>query len=364
MERIRVSLERPRNDSYEILIGEGASEHLSRVTEISSGADQCFIITDSNVRPYYGDLLKHRLKAMAVPVHLIEIAAGEQSKSINTVLEVSRQLVRLNATRKSLIIALGGGVVGDVAGFIASIYMRSVPYVQVPTTLLAQVDSSVGGKTGVDIPEGKNLLGAFYQPRAVYIDLAFLKTLSDRDFANGMAEVIKYAVIDDVDLFEILEKEADAVKDRRLSVMQTLIGRSCRIKAGIVEKDEKEGGLRRILNFGHTLGHAMEAASGYSLSHGEAVAIGMAGAARISERLDHLDTGSVTRVIDLIEGYDLPTTIPGSLNASNVISFLSADKKVAGGKLHFVLLRKIGDPFVTPEVPAGVIEETIKELQV
>jgi len=359
---IKVNLEKTYKDSYEIFIGEDIMDRVGLITKLKNHADRCVIITDSYVNPLYGEMVRERLGELAIPVDIIEIPAGESSKSLNTVLDVARQLVRLNVSRKSFLVALGGGVVGDVTGFIASIYMRSIPYVQIPTTLLAQVDSSVGGKTGVDLPEGKNLVGTFYQPKAVYIDLSFLKTLSDKDFANGLAEIIKYGIIGDLNLFELLETESEGIKKRNPPLMKSLVGRSCKIKAEIVEMDEKELGLRRVLNFGHTLGHALEAASGYSLSHGEAISIGMVGAAKISNRLNHLDGESYTRIVDLIKEYELPTKIPAGSEKSQIMGFMATDKKAVASQLHFVLVKKIGVPFVTPEVPSDVVEGVIEEL--
>jgi len=363
MERIRVSLEKSVKDSYEIIIGEDVIGRVGLTTKVKDQADRYVILTDSDVNPLYGEQVRERLKETTLPVDIIEILAGEGSKSLETVLGVARQLIGLKASRKSQLIALGGGVVGDVTGFLASIYMRSIPYIQIPTTLLAQVDSSVGGKTGVDLPEGKNLLGTFYQPRAVYIDLSFLKTLSDKDFGNGLAEIIKYSIIANHGLFELLEHKSNGIKKRNLSLMKSLVGRSCKIKAEIVEMDEKESGLRRILNFGHTLGHALEAASDYGLSHGEAVAIGMAGAAMISHKLHHLDEESYARIVGLIEAYGLPTTIPAGMETAQITGFMARDKKAVRGQLHFVLIKEIGVPFVTPEVPSGVVAEVIEELQ-
>ncbi len=363
MERIKVNLEKRRKDSYEIFIGEDIAGDEGWITTLKNRVDRYVIITDSEVNPLYGKLVQEKFGHTGLPVDIIEIPAGESSKSVTTVLDVVSQLISLKVSRKSVLIALGGGVVGDVTGFIASIYMRSIPYLQIPTTLLAQVDSSVGGKTGVDLPEGKNLLGTFYQPKAVYIDLSFLKTLSDKDFANGLAEIIKYGIIGDQNLFEFLEHESDGINERKPSLMKSLVGRSCKIKADIVEMDEKELGLRRILNFGHTLGHGLEAASDYTLSHGEAISIGMVGAAKISHRLDYLDRASYKRIVDLIKHYELPTNIPAGIETSRILDFLATDKKAVGGQLHFVLVKKIGVPFVTPEVPSGVVVEAVEELQ-
>ncbi|MBW2259862.1 MAG: 3-dehydroquinate synthase, partial [Deltaproteobacteria bacterium] len=227
MERIRVNLEKSVKDSYEIVIGEDVIDRAGLTTKVKDEIDRSVIVTDSDVNPLYGQRVLERLKETTRPVDIIEIPAGESSKSLETVLGVARRLVGLSASRKSLLIALGGGVVGDVTGFVASIYMRSIPYIQIPTTLLAQVDSSVGGKTGVDLPEGKNLVGTFYQPKAVYIDLSVLKTLSDKDFGNGLAEIIKYSIIANHGLFELLEQENAGIKKRDISLMKTLVGRSC-----------------------------------------------------------------------------------------------------------------------------------------
>lgn len=363
MERIRVNLDKSLRDSYEILIGENIMFHLEFNANVWNHADRCVIVTDSNVNPLYGKAVREKLRKTGLPVDIVEIPAGEASKSLDTVLNVAKQLIGLKVSRKSLLVALGGGVVGDVTGFVASIYMRSIPYVQIPTTLLAQVDSSVGGKTGVDLAEGKNLLGTFYQPKAVYVDLSFLKTLSDRDFANGLAEIIKYGVIGSQDLFELLEQESDGIKHRSLSLMENLVANSCKIKADIVETDEKELGLRRILNFGHTLGHALEAASNYGLSHGEAVSIGMVAAAKISHGLHYLSKTSRDRIVDVIQNYGLPVRIPAGMETDRILPFMETDKKAVAGQIHFVLAKEIGIPFVTAEIPAGVVVEAIEELR-
>ena len=356
-------MDKPGRDSYDILIGHDILDRVGLITKVNNHIDRCVIVTDSQVNPLYGEPVREKLGETALPVDVIEFPAGESSKSVDTVVDLARQLLRLKASRKSLLIALGGGVVGDITGFVASIFMRSIPYVQIPTTLLAQVDSSVGGKTGVDLPEGKNLLGTFYQPKAVFIELSFLKTLSDADFANGLAEIIKYGLISDPALFELLESEKEGIRKRDPALIQTLVGRSCEIKAEIVEMDEKELGLRRILNFGHTLGHALEAASNYTLFHGEAVAIGMVGASRLSQKLDSLDEASHERIRHVIDQYGLPTRIPRGMGAAEIMGLMGSDKKAVAGRLHLVLLKKIGLPFVTADVSPDVIREVIEELK-
>jgi 3-dehydroquinate synthase len=363
MERIEVNLKRTCDDSYDIVVGYGIMDQLAQIREIQEDADRVVIVTDAVVNALYGDNVRETLRALTVPVELIEIPAGEPSKSIPVVLDVVKQLLGFNASRKTWLIALGGGVVGDLTGFVASIFKRSVPFVQIATSLVAQVDSSVGGKTGVDLADGKNLLGTFYQPKAVFVDLAFLETLSDRDFKNGMAEIIKYGIISDNTLFEKLEQKKDAVFARDPGIMAYVIKRSCEIKAHIVEKDEKEGDLRRILNYGHTLGHALEAASGYQLSHGEAVATGMVAAAKISQALDYLDAETCHRIVRLVEQYGLPTTIPSDFDTEHIASFLATDKKAVGSRLYFVLIRGIGDPFMTAEVPWRTITGVVDGLK-
>jgi 3-dehydroquinate synthase len=363
MERIKVNLKQSRDDSYEILLGYGILDRLAKIHQVQADADRFIIVTDSVVNPLYGKQVREILERLSTPTDIIEIPAGESSKSMSVVLDVAAQLMKLHASRKSVLIALGGGVVGDLTGFVASIFKRSIAFIQIATSLVAQVDSSVGGKTGIDLREGKNLLGTFYQPKAVLIDLAFLETLSDDDFKNGMAEIIKYAIISDKDMFKKLEQGTDPVINRDPAMMAYLIRRSCQIKADIVEKDERETDLRRILNFGHTLGHALEAASRYRLSHGRAVAIGMAAAAQISYRLHHLDETTCRRIVGLIEQYGLPTRIPPDCDSERITGFLADDKKAVGSRLYFVLVKTIGEPFMTAQVTQETITELIDDMK-
>ncbi|MBW2107925.1 MAG: 3-dehydroquinate synthase [Deltaproteobacteria bacterium] len=363
MHRIRVKLKRTCDDSYDIFVGNGILDRLNTIGKILDDADRCVIVSDSIVGPLYGNRVAQNLSAGGLSVDMIEIPAGEASKAISVVLDVARRLAALKASRKTLLVALGGGVVGDLAGFVASTYMRSIPYVQIATSLIAQVDSSVGGKTGVDIPEGKNLIGTFYQPKAVFIDLSLLKTLPDKDLRNGLAEIIKYAIISDEAIFGVLERDKALVMKRDPGVMKDLISRCCEIKADIVQKDEKEGGLRRILNFGHTLGHALEAGSHYTLTHGEAIAIGMIAAARISCRLGHLKNKSCARIEDLVRNYGLPTRFPAELNTGQILAHMAADKKAVGSRIHFVLIKDIARPFVTGDVPKEMITDVVDALR-
>ena len=262
-----------------------------------------------------------------------------------------------------MLVALGGGVVGDLTGFIASVYMRSVPYIQIPTTLIGQLDSAIGGKTAVDLPQGKNLLGTFYQPRAVFADVNFLDTLPDREFCNGLAEMIKYGIIEDENMFRRLEEDMDAVISRDPALLPKMIETCCRIKKSIVEIDEREQGLRRILNFGHTLGHALEAASEYKLSHGEGVALGMIAAARLSTRMNYLPVDESDRVKSVIAKAGLPTTIDAAFSTDEVIRRFRADKKKKDDVIHFVLIKKIGMPFVNGSINEQQIGDVLEEMK-
>jgi 3-dehydroquinate synthase len=293
---------------------------------------------------------------------MVAIPPGESSKTMEMGLRLVERLMALGTDRTSAVIALGGGVVGDLAGFIASIFMRGIPLVHIPTTLLAQVDSSIGGKTAVDPAAGKNIVGTFYQPRAVFIDLAFLETLSPREIGNGLAEVLKYGAIEDPDILNSLEGGPEAFrKDRDL--VERIVTKACRIKKGIVEFDETEQGLRRILNFGHTIGHAVEAESGYRVSHGEAVAIGMAAAALISEKLKYLPRKERERLTSLIRTAGLPDRIILAMSTEGILLRMKRDKKKEGTVVHFVLLKKLGIPFVNGGVPEPLIGEVIEEMK-
>lgn len=362
MSKIRVHLDRRESSSYDIYIGEGVLDQLGPVIAKERWGDHAFMITDEKVAHLHGERVTGALRSCGIPVDMITIPQGEVTKDIKTPIRICERLLEMGGDRRSLLVALGGGVVGDITGFCASIFMRGVPYIQVPTTLLAQVDSSIGGKTGVDLPMAKNIIGTFYQPKGVFIDLAFLETLDDREMKNGLAEVIKYGVIDDPILFATVERQGGAILEKDYKVLMEVVTRSCQIKKGIVEIDERERGLRRILNFGHTIGHAIEAASGYTIPHGDAVAIGMVAASSISERMQFLPAEDRRRICDLIQGVGLTTRVPKGITTEAVIDAMKGDKKRRGGKLHFVLLKRIGLPFVTGEVPEVLIRETVEGL--
>lgn len=356
MKKIRVKT----GTRYDILIEGGLLiEVPSDLKELNLGARYA-IVTDSTVADLLGEDFLRLMEETGLSAELFVFPAGEASKNMDTVVKLAREMVRAGFDRKSALIALGGGVTGDLAGFLASIYMRGIPLVQIPTTLLAQVDSSVGGKTGVDLPEGKNLLGTFYQPRRVYIDYGVLSTLPLEHFRNGLAEVVKYGCIWSAELFAFLEEKAERLLHYDPEALEHIIYESCRIKAEVVSADEKEAGLRRVLNFGHTIGHAIEAAAGYQILHGFCVAIGMVAAMRLSEALGLAPAGLSERLEALLQKFDLPTRLPPNLSVEKIMSFLRADKKVWRGRLTFVLIEDLGKFSFYEEPPT----ETIKEILV
>jgi 3-dehydroquinate synthase len=363
MKVMKLHLKSGESLSYDISIGYDVRRGICRSVRELDIARRYVIITDANVAAIYGGMLLEELQEAGMTVDLIEFPAGEASKNIHTALSVVRQLLKLGVDRKSALIAFGGGVVGDLTGFVASLYMRSLPYLQIPTTLVAQVDSSIGGKTAIDLEEGKNLLGTFYQPRAVLTDPVFLSTLPEEEFGNGLAEIVKYGIIAQETFFKLLEDEMEAVIKREPNVLAKVIETSCGIKKGLVEIDEKDQGPRRFLNFGHTLGHALEAASGYALSHGKGVSLGMMAAVRLSEKICGFPSVQRQRVENLIGKAGLPTTIPGEISTDLIISKLTMDKKKAGKTINFVLLKKIGEPFVTGDVNETMLKETMERLK-
>ncbi len=358
--KLHINLKKITDNSYDIIIGTKLDAVACEIARWN-GFSKYFIITDSNVKRLYGDEFLKTLRSNKIEVHLLSVPAGEKSKTRNTKEQLEDKLLNLKADRSSLIIALGGGMIGDLAGFVASTLLRGIPFIQIPTTLLSQVDSSIGGKVAVDHPLGKNLIGTFYQPKRVYIDVDTLKTLPQREFRNGMAEVIKYAAILDRDFFSFLENYHPKIFLHHPSSILHLIHRCCELKKMIVEKDERETGLRRILNFGHTIGHAVESLSNYKLSHGEAVAIGMMAEAKISVALGMLDQSDVERLNDLLQLYKLPTDIPSRMDTHKIIRLTFHDKKVQQGKVQYTLLEKIGKAIVGISVPLKIVERVLSK---
>jgi 3-dehydroquinate synthase len=345
--------------SYSITIEQGCLEKISSDIGSLHPASRYCIITDDNIAEIYGRKLLQSMESAGLNADLLSFPHGEEHKNLATVGSLISQAARMGIDRKSMFIALGGGVSGDVAGFVAATYMRGVPFIQIPTSLLAQVDSSVGGKTGVDIPEGKNLVGAFYQPEAVYIDPDVLHTLPQREYINGMAEVIKHGIIRDAEYFQMLDLKFDQVMALDPVVLEKLIHVSCSIKSIVVAEDEKESNVRRILNFGHTIGHAVEAASDFEIPHGFAVAIGMVAAARISVLKGVLGNEKLAAVIFMLKRYGLPTEVPEDLDRDRIKSYLLTDKKRIGSKTSFILATDIGEVIITDEVSDEEIDAVI-----
>lgn len=330
--------------SYDIQIG---SDNLSSIGSLVAGLDDvshAILITDSNVRELYGETTKKSLANADLQVDIITVPAGEASKSTAVTEELWKQLLSLGADRKTVIVALGGGVVGDLAGFVAASYGRGIRFVQIPTTLLATVDSSVGGKVGINLPGAKNMVGAFWQPQAVQIDVNVLQSLPARDYHAGLAEVVKYGVIQDEDFFSRLENNVGLILDRDPEFMRDVIARCCELKAHVVENDERETtGLRAILNYGHTFCHAIEACTGYgTYMHGEAVSIGMLCASRLAESLGRITENDTARQRELLLQLNLPIDLPQDIEREPLVDAMKRDKKTEHGKIRFILPTRIG----------------------
>ncbi len=329
--------------SYDIEIGSGTLRDAAKLCDAEQDDAHTIIITDSNVAELYSEPLIEALEGLGCEVAALEVEPGEPSKAPDVAAELWEELLDHGADRKTVVVALGGGVVGDLAGFVAATFGRGLRFVQIPTTLLAQVDSSVGGKVGVNLPGAKNMVGAFWQPTGVLIDVDVLQSLPEREYRAGLAEVVKYGVIQDADFFAYLETNVEKVNARDSAVLTRIVERCCRLKADVVEKDEREEtGLRSILNYGHTYCHAFEAATGYEkLLHGEGVAIGMMCAARLAERLGRVDAAFVERQRKLLNALALTMEVP-DVDHDELIELMYRDKKVERGKLRFVLPTRMG----------------------
>ena len=338
-----IDIDLPAN-GYPVYLGRGLLGD-SELWERHLGSGKVLVVSNDTVAPLYLDSLLAALGGRETEVHVIP--DGEKYKTVETWHGILDRLVGMQARRDAVIIALGGGVVGDISGFAAASYMRGIRFLQAPTTLLAQVDASVGGKTGVNHVRGKNLVGAFHQPATVIIDSATLDTLQAREFNAGMAEVVKYGAICDAPFFDWLEEKAEAINARDDAAIDDLIERSVRNKADVVRQDEKEAGIRALLNFGHSFGHALEAETSYSeFLHGEAVAIGMVTAARLSEMRGLCKPGCADRISDLLLKFDLPVRIPEELSIDRLADALALDKKAVASGLRLVLLNAIGEAVV------------------
>ena len=348
--------------SYNIVIGRGLLQQAATFFKTAKLSQRGVIITDTTVAPLYAARLANALEAGGFTVTVVVIPAGELSKSLRQANRLLEKMPGLGLDRHSFVVGLGGGVAGDLAGFVAGTYLRGLAFVQVPTTLLAQVDSSVGGKTGVNLPQGKNLVGVFHQPRLVLADTSVLTTLPMRELRAGFAEVIKTGAIYDAKFFGWLEKNFRRVLRREPAALAETVRRCCEIKAAVVGADEREGGQRAILNFGHTIGHAMEALADYTgLLHGEAIAIGMNCAAQLSIRHTELPAADANRIVKLSQASGLPVRIGDGYNLADMRKAMRLDKKAVGGRLRFVLLQRLGRAVVSDAVTDSDIEEVVHE---
>ncbi len=338
---VRVQL---RERSYDILIGENLLAQAGSFALARGQITQAIVITDDNVSHNHAQNVAASLADAGVDVDILVVPAGEESKSIAVANQLWQEVLDAGADRKTWIVAVGGGVIGDLAGYIAASFARGLSFLQVPTTLLADVDSSVGGKVGVNLPTAKNMVGAFWQPAGVLIDTAALNTLPEREYLSGLAEIVKYGVILDAEFFAYLEDHADDILARDPAVLRHIIARSCQLKATVVEQDEREEtGLRAVLNYGHTYAHALEAVAGYGeLLHGEAVSIGMPCAARLALALGRIDSELVERQDNLLRRLHLPVKVPESLPEDALLAAMQRDKKVEHGRLRFVLPTRVG----------------------
>ena len=319
------------------------------------------VVTSKPIRKLWGKTLEKGLRGLAAKARFFEMPDGERAKRLGNLERLAEELVSHNADRQSIVIALGGGVVGDVGGFLASLFMRGIPVVQIPTTLVAQVDSAIGGKTGVNLINGKNLLGTFHQPTCVLVDPDVLATLPEREYRSGLFEAMKYGVIRNPGIFELMEKQRDALIARDSKLLEKLIADCIRVKADVVSRDERESGERRILNFGHTIGHALEAETGYkSLLHGEAVGWGMIAAASIGEEMSVSDKRTAQRITALVTAYGpLPKL---KVKPGRILKRLMSDKKTVDGVPHFVLARSIGEVEIANDVPRSGIFQAVRKL--
>jgi len=353
MKKIRVKL---GQNGYYIHIGADLLAQTGHLLKELGFNGKAVIITNPTVKNLYGISLRQSLIGNGFKTALLEVPEGEEYKSLDTAGRLYNELTEFGAERSTPVLALGGGVIGDVAGFVAATYMRGVPLVQLPTTLLAQVDSSIGGKVAVNHKQLKNEIGAFYQPRIVITDITTLQTLPPVELTSGLSEIIKYAIIKDKDFFTYLEEHLESIRALDEKSLEYIITVSARIKTEVVEKDEKDLGLRNILNFGHTLGHAIESVSDFKISHGQAVAMGMMVASGIANEIGVLENNCVVRIRKLLKRAGLMTKMP-KLDLNQVLESAMHDKKVTGGKIRFVLPRDIGEVYITDEVNIKVVEK-------
>ncbi len=354
MQDVRVDLS---SRSYNVRIGTACLDQLGVGVAMHGEGRHAVVVTDENVESPHAEAVVAGLTQARLAADLLVVPAGEESKSLDVAADLWSKLVDLGTDRRTMIIAVGGGVIGDLAGFVAATFARGLDFIQVPTTLLAQVDSSVGGKVGINLPQAKNMVGSFWQPRLVWADTATLQTLPEREYRAGLAEVVKYGVILDADFFTYLEEHVDELNRRDNAVLRHIVAKSCRLKADVVEKDEHETtGLRASLNYGHTFAHAFEQVAGYgTLLHGEAVSIGMLCASRLAERAGRISADVTERQQKLLEALQLPVEVP-ELDHDAVLEVMKRDKKVVEGRLRFVLPSRMGHVELVEDVPTQDVE--------
>ena len=361
---MELSIDVERTESpYKIVIGMGLLNQIPKILKNKPLGSSYAIITDSNVKKLYGNKLLEELHKEKIKAELLSFKAGEKSKTRNVKEDIEDKIIARGFGRDAAVIALGGGVVGDVAGFIAATLYRGINLIQIPTTLLAQVDSSIGGKAAVNHDLGKNLIGTFYNPKIVFSDVSTLKSLPKSEFVNGLAEVIKHALILDKDFFVFLEENIGRIINLDEDILISTIKRSCEVKKTVVEKDEKEENFRRILNFGHTIGHSLELASNYKLSHGEAVSIGMVVESEISKELGLLKEEYVSRIKGLLKKANLPIKLPEDIELKKIIYGTMLDKKTVKKVPHYTLLEGIGKAKINVRVSEEILSRVLNNLE-
>ena len=346
------------NTGYDILIERDFGALGNTLKQLKFDGRKACIITDSNVGALYADEVKKELETVCSSVSVYTFTAGEEHKNLTTIHGIYEHLLKSNIERNDFLVALGGGVTGDMTGFAASTYLRGIPYIQIPTTLLAQVDSSIGGKTGVDFEQYKNMIGAFYQPSLVYMNLTTLSTLPKSEFSSGMGEILKHGLIKDEDYYVWIISNMFEIDDREYEILEEMIFCSCEIKKAVVEKDPKEKGDRALLNFGHTIGHAIEKLKDFQLSHGHCVSLGIVAASYISHKRELLSAEELFEIRDMNVGFSLPITFAG-LNPEDILQATKLDKKMEQGNIRFILLSGIGNAVIAHDVTDEEILEAI-----
>ena len=348
--------------SYRIVVESGALDTVgARLAELRVGS-RTALVSDTSILSLYGKTVARSLESAGFQVATVEVPPGEAAKTLAVAARCWDALLAAGLDRTSTVLALGGGAVGDLAGFVAATYMRGVNFVQLPTTVLAQVDASIGGKTAIDHPAAKNLIGAFHQPRLVLVDPAVVRSLPEREFSSGLAEIVKHGIVLDAEYFAEVERDAAALCARDLPVLERIIGGSCRLKAGVVERDERESGLRHVLNYGHTIGHALEAATGFArFAHGEAVALGIVAEARLALSLGVASEETVRRQERLLAAVGLPVRAP-AIDADLTLAAIARDKKARDGRVPFVLAPRIGAFQLEYDVPGDLVRAVLREL--